>query len=586
VEDRTSSPLRHDKEVPEYEWFPCSSVSANCAINTTTATATTTTNNDNNKTATTKMASPTATIGVRTTCSICPIFTYDECQLIRQAAQELWDDARTKVGHHSQQLSRFTYQYSSNQECHVSDFARTTTATTASDNGRRYKPCKSSNQALQAKLYPLIRTVFPLEQSNTALFIYDALVIRYNATNNTRSNSVTAATTVATNTDAGVLIGAGQPLHRDLGLVSVNIMLNSPHEFQGGGTFFEDQLRIPLNREPIKPIDVGHAILHASSLRHAGAATTKGTRDILVFFVSAKQQHQVTQKVQLLQVPPQIASARLKTLSSITASCRKRNLTTSIAASKNLESLLWFRIRKQRLALKFVPNDGEAFQYLGTALMEYAAYVRQQQQEQDVPNSTVTADSLIRNQRFLKAAVNCLYQAQQFTPCDARVYNNLGIALPRYAEVVGIEATTAAVAERRGVDNVVVTAATLIHEERKQQQERLQQQAEEAYRHGYQLLKLFQEAGCNHMEQEVQSLVKNFGLFLAKQDRWEDAMHTMEVVALVAALGYCKVDDDNKQKESDKKDNKTVNEIYELYNYCQKRLSRDASNVQQRKGDD
>jgi hypothetical protein len=41
--------------------------------------------------------------------------------------------------------------------------------------------------------------------------VYDSLIIRYNAT-----------TTTATKT------GAGQPFHRDLGLCSMNIALNSP----------------------------------------------------------------------------------------------------------------------------------------------------------------------------------------------------------------------------------------------------------------------------------------------------------------------------------------------------------------------
>jgi len=80
--------------------------------------------------------------------------------------------------------------------------------------------------------------------------------------------------------------GAGQPLHRDLGIVSVNIILNSAEEFQGGGTMFENQLYSKITKgdriipSALKPIGVGHTIAHLSNERHVGVGITYGLRDI------------------------------------------------------------------------------------------------------------------------------------------------------------------------------------------------------------------------------------------------------------------------------------------------------------------
>jgi hypothetical protein len=56
--------------------------------------------------------------------------------------------------------------------------------------------------------------------TNQQLFVYEAIVIRYNATANSGAGHS----------------GAGQPLHRDLGMPSVNIMLNDDADFTGWGT--------------------------------------------------------------------------------------------------------------------------------------------------------------------------------------------------------------------------------------------------------------------------------------------------------------------------------------------------------------
>ena len=299
-----------------------------------------------------------------------------------------------------------------------------------------------------------------LHQSSL-LFVYDALVIRYNAT-------------------ASAAQPAGQPLHRDLGIVSINVMLNE--EFEGGGTFFENQL---LNDNkalhgPLQPKGgAGHCLAHSSSQRHAGAGTVSGVRDILVFFVTTAAPSAL------------IFNARLK-------QCR------DVCCCDGKNSSLLCRIRHHRLALRYVPDDGEAFQYLGTALLEYADYHG--------------------DDNALQAAIACFRRAERLTPCDARVYNNLGISLGKL--------------------------------EQKQQLVEQQGSAEEAYQKGLDILLKCQIAGCN-VEHDLDSLSLNYGLYLAKQDRFAESY---KILSRPAA------------KRKQLQDSRTIQDAYRLWTFCERNM--------------
>lgn len=78
--------------------------------------------------------------------------------------------------------------------------------------------------------------------------------------------------------------------HRDGSVVSFSLLLSSPEDFQGGGTFFE-ALR---NVEPegvlhpdgvIRPARAGDLVMHSGKLLHGADVVTKGQRTILVGFV-------------------------------------------------------------------------------------------------------------------------------------------------------------------------------------------------------------------------------------------------------------------------------------------------------------
>ena len=76
--------------------------------------------------------------------------------------------------------------------------------------------------------------------------------------------------------------GTRQPMHRDAALLSVNIALSSPDEYEGGGTLFQT-----VGGGPVR-LGRGHVMVHASGVRHAGAPITAGERWVLVVFALAE----------------------------------------------------------------------------------------------------------------------------------------------------------------------------------------------------------------------------------------------------------------------------------------------------------
>jgi hypothetical protein len=67
-------------------------------------------------------------------------------------------------------------------------------------------------------------------------------------------------------------------IHRDGSFLSFNILLSDPHDFEGGGTYFDDGL--------IMKGEQGDLIVHSSKMKHSGLPITRGTRYLLVGFVN------------------------------------------------------------------------------------------------------------------------------------------------------------------------------------------------------------------------------------------------------------------------------------------------------------
>ena len=194
-----------------------------------------------------------------------PLLDIKAVTSIRKAAQSKWDGEQS-------QTSRFTLQFSeTNSECHLDELV------TADTTGALKE---TVDTFLTTNVYPFVRSAFGSHLGEGRLCVYDSLVIRYDGDKAKGS------------------FGASQPLHRDGGIISVNIALNS-HEgdaitgesgFEGGGTFFEDLIRNPVDEKPIvRPSAPGHAVAHLSTVRHAGTPTTSGIREIVVFFLTLRE---------------------------------------------------------------------------------------------------------------------------------------------------------------------------------------------------------------------------------------------------------------------------------------------------------
>jgi hypothetical protein len=324
-----------------------------------------------------------------------PILDQESISIIRGAAENMWEAIRANPQSISTSSSRFTYQRKGNYEAHLVDLA---------DNvdGRIRNIIMD---ALGQKIYPLVRDAFrPLisELDDLNFCVYDSLVIRYNSTEALMMDNPSKAQG----------FGAGQPLHRDLGLVSVNIMLNSAEEFKGGGTFLENQLRGKIAEKglaedvpsPLQSIGAGHAVAHLSNQRHAGVGTTEGVRDILVLFLTASRKSSVLHNFneKSINVTPDMErAARLKT-----------NARSNSLRCDTLEESILVRMMHHRLAIQFAPADEEAWHYLGMTLLEYAKTKKETQKALEIA----------------RLSISCLNQAFAINPCDGRLCNNLGLA--------------------------------------------------------------------------------------------------------------------------------------------------------------
>lgn len=411
-----------------------------------------------------------------------PILNKASIQTIIDAAESVWfdisendnvnDDDRDKS------KSRFTYQRKGNYEAHTVDLAK-------SVNKEIYT---IMNDALKERIYPMVRDAFrtDIPDINEIKFcVYDSLIIRYNST---EAMEGLVEQKIKMDKMKFQFKGAGQPLHRDLGLVSVNIMLNADTNFEGGGTFFEEQLlpticcqeRSGKLLQPLKPIGVGQALGHLSSNRHAGAATTRGVRDIMVIFLSAKQ---INESNIWVGAPKQEVTARLKS--------KARELAKSCNSEE--EGIL-HRIISHRLAIENVPYDGEAWHYLGMAYRDYV-----------LRTQTKTKGKHDKNVRAISLCISCLKYAVNLTPCDGRLSNNLGLSLETLHEFSNNKGDT-------GTDFVIhpleVQTEIINYYERSR------------------LIHDISKTFCD-VQFDSDMTCLNEGLYLSKQDRFNDATEVL-----------------------------------------------------------
>ena len=82
--------------------------------------------------------------------------------------------------------------------------------------------------------------------------------------------------------------------HRDGSLLSFSLLLNSPDEFDGGGTFYDALRDVPPagilhSGGVLRPKRAGDAVLHCGKVLHGADIVTSGSRTVLVGFVDVSE---------------------------------------------------------------------------------------------------------------------------------------------------------------------------------------------------------------------------------------------------------------------------------------------------------
>jgi GNAT superfamily N-acetyltransferase len=472
-----------------------------------------------------------------------PVLDAPARHTILQAAADYWSQQEQHQAASASTTSRFTLQSANKREVHASDL-----------NG---PAIQSINQALSECIFPLLRDAFSsdirgdtlskAETSNdeddddSILLLYDALIIEYDATSLDEGSDLRER--------------PSQPLHRDLGILSVNIALDDPAQFQGGGTVFEKLL---LSHQPsisssddddddistILPRAAGHAVAHPSRERHAGGALISGRRTILVMFVTATHPDR-DRRIQDGRMPhPLEAAARCKILgmklSQPDAQVKVPNSSAPPLQGKQDQIVCY------RIAVRYDPSDGEAWLYLAMALRSDAS-----SRDDDGTNT-------------LNEVIECLKTARQLNPNDGRVHNTLGIALQQQ-----------------------LRTSIPAPEMEDRQLQLLQNEIMESFCTAAKLHSRAAAAGCQGAAAEARSALLNWGLYHANRDEFAQAVPILRRVCLEGHVADTSLDDDDsasqQRKELDMREQEArriVRDAKSLLSFCEQQFAADANNAQ------
>jgi tetratricopeptide (TPR) repeat protein len=125
---------------------------------------------------------------------------------------------------------------------------------------------------MREELFPLLQSRFGVPAED--LCLYDALIIGYGCFGGDSRS---------------------QPVHRDASLLSLNVALSPPSNYQGGGTYVEG-----VSDTPRIEMEQGSVMCHAGGAPHAGRGTTSGERWVLVLFCLDKKQPQLARRCHAL----------------------------------------------------------------------------------------------------------------------------------------------------------------------------------------------------------------------------------------------------------------------------------------------
>ena len=173
-------------------------------------------------------------------------------------------------------------------------------------------------------------------------------------------------------------------------MFTVNVALSDHGE--GGGTYFENLINNPFGISPIRKVkSPGHAIIHRSMERHAGALKTSGIREILVFFITTRQS-KINPRAPGIERSFYLKSFVCKYL-------ERRVLQKPIPQHLVIDCLF--------KAVQETPKDGEGYFWLGFQMFQ---------------------NKYGESWDAVQIGIKCLEMSTALCPCDASFHYYLGIA--------------------------------------------------------------------------------------------------------------------------------------------------------------
>lgn len=135
-------------------------------------------------------------------------------------------------------------------------------------------------ESIETDVFPRMQSLYNLEAA--ALRFRDLFFVAYRAADDEAKEGCPKAVEALSDAESlpRVKPQSSLALHRDGSILSFNVLLNHPSEFDGGGTFIE-----PLQKT--FHIGQGDFFFHSGRVLHAGAEITRGERYLLVGFIDA-----------------------------------------------------------------------------------------------------------------------------------------------------------------------------------------------------------------------------------------------------------------------------------------------------------
>jgi hypothetical protein len=269
----------------------------------------------------------------------------------------------------------------------------------------------------------------------------------------------------------------------------------------------------------------------------------------LVFFLTASKTT-TFDKGQYYSTPLLEQAARLKSIAR--SQCEECLAQSNNSIDESSKNAIWqplasaiCRARYQNLAIRAIPTDGEAWQYLGMALCDIQQTIGTfiMAHEQNGLELVTDLDTVLKHQqRLVQHSISALEMAKQFTPCDARVSHNLAWILDQ----------TTALTNKPGIHHEI----------------------QSHYSRAMELHQVFRQAGCD-VGIDYDSTILNYGLYLANKDHFSRAAAVLELIQPSALQVEQQRMEQKSQRQQEQKLQQRfalIQDAQRLLSYCQRRL--------------